>query len=56
LGVIRGKTASDAGDHSILKMSVNRASMIFGFASWVIQVLICGTESYTMYLQLFQAK
>jgi len=37
-------------------MSVNGTSMIFGFAFWVIEVLICCNTSYMMYWQLFQAK
>jgi len=37
-------------------MSVNQASMIFGFASWVIYVLICDNNSYTLYWQPCQAK
>jgi len=37
-------------------MHVYRASMIFGFTSWVIYVLIWGNDSNLMYLRLFQAK
>ena len=44
------------GHCPILKMSVNRASTTFGFASWVIKVLICGTNSDTMFWWPDQAK
>ena len=44
------------GHCPLLTMSVNRASTIFGYASWVIWMAMSGNNSYTMYWLSFQSK
>jgi len=56
IGCLYRQNRKRHGHCAILKMSINRASTIFGVASWVIYTLIRGNDWYIMYSCPFQGK